>query len=310
MEGCSWPACATAAAVAAPARARAVHAQCPAVAHVFPFPGLQFSVQSSFYSYTSGIYQVRCALPAAQGASHHPAGPHTRCSAASPPTRDPRAPPRLLPPSLLPPPCPQATQCNSSLAVNHAMLLVGYNATAGVGSPDSYWIIRNSWGWVEACVWLYSRASGGGTGWAACCGAARACPACRPASLHAALRHARPAAPAAIPGARADTPTCRWALGASACAVHRPGAARQPRLQRLLLAAGARCMVQTWQPTPAPCAADAGRYPGHGGGWDGSGVLGVGCVCVCVCARERSSRRSTAVGGLQRMVDRSLESAA
>ena len=30
--------------------------------------------------------------------------------------------------------------------MNHAMVAVGYNATAGVGSPDSYWIIRNSWG--------------------------------------------------------------------------------------------------------------------------------------------------------------------
>lgn len=25
-------------------------------------------------------------------------------------------------------------------------IIVGYNKTAGVGSPDSYWIIRNSWG--------------------------------------------------------------------------------------------------------------------------------------------------------------------
>ena len=31
------------------------------------------------------------------------------------------------------------------------MIVVGYDATAGVGSPESYWIIRNSWGtWGEA----------------------------------------------------------------------------------------------------------------------------------------------------------------
>ena len=38
----------------------------------------------------------------------------------------------------------QASSCTTE-TINHAMLLVGYNATAGVGSPDSYWIIRNSW---------------------------------------------------------------------------------------------------------------------------------------------------------------------
>lgn len=38
----------------------------------------------------------------------------------------------------------QASQCTTE-TINHAMVVVGYNATAGVGSPDSYWIIRNSW---------------------------------------------------------------------------------------------------------------------------------------------------------------------
>jgi hypothetical protein len=44
----------------------------------------------------------------------------------------------------------QASQC-PEYGVNHAMAVVGYNATAGVGSPDSYWIVRNSWGagWGE-----------------------------------------------------------------------------------------------------------------------------------------------------------------
>ncbi|KAL4434211.1 hypothetical protein ABPG75_000652 [Micractinium tetrahymenae] len=43
----------------------------------------------------------------------------------------------------------QASSCTTN-AVNHAMILVGYNKTAGVGSPLSYWIIRNSWGlWGE-----------------------------------------------------------------------------------------------------------------------------------------------------------------
>ncbi|KAL4443763.1 hypothetical protein ABPG75_011500 [Micractinium tetrahymenae] len=54
-----------------------------------------FYVQSSFYSYTSGIYQ--------------------------------------------------ASSCATD-SINHAMVIVGYNKTAGIGSPNSYWIIRNSWG--------------------------------------------------------------------------------------------------------------------------------------------------------------------
>lgn len=44
----------------------------------------------------------------------------------------------------------QASQCTAD-TYNHAMVIVGYNSTAGVGSPDSYWIIRNSWGtWGDA----------------------------------------------------------------------------------------------------------------------------------------------------------------
>lgn len=44
-----------------------------------------------------------------------------------------------------------ATACSTTGSYNHAMTIVGYNASAGVGSPDSYWIIRNSWGsWGEA----------------------------------------------------------------------------------------------------------------------------------------------------------------
>ncbi|KAI3428261.1 hypothetical protein D9Q98_006640 [Chlorella vulgaris] len=39
----------------------------------------------------------------------------------------------------------QASQCTAD-TYNHAMIIVGYNATAGIGSPDSYFIVRNSWG--------------------------------------------------------------------------------------------------------------------------------------------------------------------
>ncbi|EFN59889.1 hypothetical protein CHLNCDRAFT_132900 [Chlorella variabilis] len=44
-----------------------------------------------------------------------------------------------------------AAECRAD-AYNHAMIVVGYDATAGVGSPKSYWIIKNSWGsdWGEA----------------------------------------------------------------------------------------------------------------------------------------------------------------
>ncbi|KAL4420951.1 hypothetical protein ABPG77_004580 [Micractinium sp. CCAP 211/92] len=38
-----------------------------------------------------------------------------------------------------------ASSCTTE-TINHAMIIVGYNKTAGVGSPDSYWIVRNSWG--------------------------------------------------------------------------------------------------------------------------------------------------------------------
>ena len=38
----------------------------------------------------------------------------------------------------------QASSCNTSTS-NHAMLVVGYDASEGLGSPNSYWIIRNSW---------------------------------------------------------------------------------------------------------------------------------------------------------------------
>lgn len=43
----------------------------------------------------------------------------------------------------------QPGQCAATY--NHAMLIVGYNATAGVGAPGSYWLLRNSWGadWGE-----------------------------------------------------------------------------------------------------------------------------------------------------------------
>lgn len=37
-----------------------------------------------------------------------------------------------------------AAECRAD-AYNHAMIVVGYDATAGVGSPKSYWIIKNSW---------------------------------------------------------------------------------------------------------------------------------------------------------------------
>ncbi|KAL4442010.1 hypothetical protein ABPG77_011271 [Micractinium sp. CCAP 211/92] len=40
----------------------------------------------------------------------------------------------------------QASACSATSGINHAMIVVGYNATAGIGSPDSYWIVRNSWG--------------------------------------------------------------------------------------------------------------------------------------------------------------------
>ncbi|KAL4448347.1 hypothetical protein ABPG75_005566 [Micractinium tetrahymenae] len=42
------------------------------------------------------------------------------------------------------------TQCLTD-TYNHAMLIIGYNATAGIGAPNSYWIFRNSWGadWGE-----------------------------------------------------------------------------------------------------------------------------------------------------------------
>ncbi|KAL4443790.1 hypothetical protein ABPG75_011527 [Micractinium tetrahymenae] len=39
----------------------------------------------------------------------------------------------------------QATSCTAD-TINHAMVVVGYNASAGIGSADSYWIVRNSWG--------------------------------------------------------------------------------------------------------------------------------------------------------------------
>ncbi|KAL4433258.1 hypothetical protein ABPG77_003306 [Micractinium sp. CCAP 211/92] len=44
----------------------------------------------------------------------------------------------------------QPGQCATD-TYNHAMVVVGYNATAGVGAPGSYWLLRNSWGadWGE-----------------------------------------------------------------------------------------------------------------------------------------------------------------
>jgi hypothetical protein len=39
---------------------------------------------------------------------------------------------------------PAATDCSTGW-VNHGMVVVGYNKTAGLGTPGSYWIVRNSW---------------------------------------------------------------------------------------------------------------------------------------------------------------------
>ncbi|PSC67255.1 cathepsin L 1 precursor [Micractinium conductrix] len=37
--------------------------------------------------------------------------------------------------------------------LNHAMLVVGYNRTAGVGHPESYFLLRNSWGPCPLCLY-------------------------------------------------------------------------------------------------------------------------------------------------------------
>ena len=45
----------------------------------------------------------------------------------------------------------EARECNAvgsdgKPITDHAVVVVGYNVGSGVGKPDSYWIIKNSWG--------------------------------------------------------------------------------------------------------------------------------------------------------------------
>jgi hypothetical protein len=65
---------------------------------------------------------------------------------------------------------PDLSRRSSGIAASLVLpqVVVGYNVTAGVGSPDSYWIIRNSWGsgWGEGG---YARVQMTDDEYGACC---------------------------------------------------------------------------------------------------------------------------------------------